>query len=318
MVSFNGSSMTLLDYLKSVILTQRHFWKFGRLAEQFVLDTWARQEQSQVQIWRSERVQSRLRNYARACGRFILPGKVFLPQNVPFSYAYMRRFFHDALHISRIRGNAHLFITMTCNPQWAEVRALLGDETVDHKKDSHQAVLARVFVHKRKQLLSRLKQKNYLFDGHLGLDWFVLSTEWQKGDLPHAHIALRLRIDTAICPMATQLDHLRLMDFIISARVPSIHDPHYEQVIAFMQHPQECKGCLREYPPHSDVKRCRFRFPKPECAESRIDSKGFPVYKRGPLDVRVVPHNARMLTEFDCHINTEWTMHSQVLAYLYK
>jgi len=319
MLSWNGKSiLSLLDYLKSVILTQPGFWRYGRLAEQFVLDTWARQEQHEVEMWKSETVQRRLRSYAKACGRATPPGKIFLPQSVPFSYPYMRRFFHDALHISRCRGNGHLFITMTCNPAWAEVKALLGKESFDIKKDAHQAILARVFVHKRKQLIARLKQRNYLFAGHLGLDWIVLTTEWQKGDLPHAHMAVRLLIDTSICPMNTQLDHLKLMDHIISARIPAPSEAHYEHVIAYMQHGQVCKGCLKEFPKGSGNMRCRFRFPKPVNPESRIDSKGFPVYRRGEHDVRIVPHNPRLLIDFCCHINIEWTMHSQVLAYLYK
>ena len=206
---------------------------------------------------------------------------------------------------------------MTCNPNWPEVRHLLGRDYVDMNHASHQAVLARVFVQKRKLLISKLKEQDYLFPGHCGIDWIVYSTEWQKGDLPHAHIAIRLKIDTKLQPMNTQLDQIKLMDKVVSAQFPPSETPHYHQVVAFMQHPPVCIGCLREKKKGSGVKACRFYFPKPVCPESRMDARGYPVYRRGESDVRVVPHNEKLLVEFNCHINVEWTFNSKHLAYVY-
>ena len=316
-VSAGGRRLTILDYARSVILMQPKFWKYGRLAEQWILDMWARNEQQNVRAWTSPQIQDKLRSQAEAHGRLHVAGKIYLPSSVPGCHAYQRRFFHDALHLSRVRGSSHLFVTVTCNPNWPEVRDLLGTEIFDLHHASHQAILARVFVYKRKQLLARLKEQDYLFPGHCGIDWIVYSTEWQKGDLPHAHIAVRLKIDTTRQSMNTQLEHLRLMDQVVSAQLPDPNAPHYHQVVAFMQHPSECKSCLREKPKGSGKKACRFYFPKPVCPESRIDSRGFPVYRRTDLDVRVVPHNWKLLVEFNCHINSEWTFHSKHLAYVY-
>ena len=309
--------LSLLDYARSVMLTQPSFWKHGRLAEQWVLDMWARNEQHNVRAWMSPNVQDKLRRQAEAYGRVHVEGKMYLPNSIPGCHAYQRRFFHDALHLSRERGPSHLFVTMTCNPNWPEVLALLGDEAFDLKHASHQAILARVFVYKRKHLMARLKEKDFLFPGHCGVDWIVYSTEWQKGDLPHAHIAVRLMIDTHLQPMNTQLAQINLMDRVVSARFPSADAPHYHQVVAFMQHPSVCKSCLREKPKGSGVKACRFYFPKPVCNESRMDSRGFPVYCRGENDIRVVPHIPKLLEEFNCHINAEWTFNSRHIAYVY-
>jgi len=312
-------ALTLKQYLRSVILTEPGFWRFGRLAEQFVLDTWARVDQMNVAFMMSDGVQRRLRDYARACGRSFGPDKVFLPSSEPGSYAYQRRFFHDVMHISKVRGASHLFITFTCNPNWPEVVALLGGHKPDFSSESHQALLARVFVFKRKQFIQRLMSDDYLFRGHRGTVWIVYSTEWQKGDLPHAHIACRLNIDTAIQPMATLMDQLGLMEKIISAKMPSRDEPHYHQVVAFMQHPDVCKSCLKHFKGCAPgEKRCRFRFPKPVNEHARVDMKGFPVYARGPSDVRIVPHNPRSLEEFNCHINFEFTFLSMHFAYLYS
>ena len=309
-------TLSLLDYARSVILMQPGFWKHGRLAEQWVLDMWARNEQQNVRAWMSPIIQDKLRQQAVAHGRPHVDGKVYLPNSIPGCHAYQRRFFHDALHLSRVRGPSHLFVTQTCNPNWPEVMDLLGGEILDLKHASHQAILARVFVHKRKHLINRLKEQNYLFPGHCGIDWIVYSTEWQKGDLPHAHIAVRLKIDTSRQSMHTQLDHIRLMDQVVSARFPGKDEAHYHQVVAFMQHPSVCLSCLRKKK-GSDEKKCRFYFPKPVCPDSRIDSRGFPMYRRSDADVRVVPHNWKLLVEFNCHINVEWTFHSRQLAYVY-
>jgi|GEM_PF-1551924 len=311
-------NLNLGQYLRSVILTQKGFWKYGRLAEQFVLDTWARQEQMHLAAMKSEKVQGRLRDYAQACGRTFGPEKVFLPSTTPGSYAYQRRFFHDVLHLSRTLGASHLFITFTCNPNWPEIAALGGSKP-DFACESHQADIARVFTYKRKQLIKRLKSNDYLFEGHRGIIWLVYCVEWQKGDLPHAHIACRLNIDTSIQPMATQQDQLDLMDKIVCARKPPPHADHYHQVIAFMQHPEVCKSCLKPVKGgHPGEKRCRFRFPKPENDMTRIDMKGFPVYVRGPKDIRIVPYNIRALKEFNCHSNWEFTFLSHHFGYLYK
>ena len=314
--SMRGDRMTLLQYLKSVLMSQSGFWRFGRLAEHYILDMWARQDQVNMRSWLSPPFQDKLRSYAVACGRSVPEGKIFLPSGVPGSYVYQRRFFHDVLHIARMKGPSHLFVTFTCNPDWPEIRALIGGD-FDANLDSHQDIIARVFVHKRKQLIDRLESNNYLFEGHRGVVWISYTTEWQKGDLPHAHIACRLGVDTAIQPMATQMDQIRLMDKVISARKPAPGDRGYDQVVLFMQHPDPCKSCMQTVRGGSE-KRCRFRFPKPTCECSRIDAKGFPVYRRGPDDIRIVPHCVRVLEEFCCHCNFEWTFNSLHFAYLYS
>ena len=314
--STHGKRMTLIQYLKSVMMSQPGFWRYGRLAEQYILDMWARQDQVNVRSWLSAPFQDKLRNYAVACGRKIPPGKVLLPSSVPGSYVYQRRFFHDVLHIAREMGSSHLFITFTCNPEWPEIRALCGGP-VDLNRESHQGIIARVFQHKRKLLLEKLASNDYLFVGHRGLVWATYATEWQKGDLPHAHIACRLKVDTAIQPMDTQMDQIRLMDKFISARTPDINARGYYQVIHFMQHPDPCKSCMQPVR-GTNEKRCRFRYPKPICEQSRVDVKGFPVYHRRPGDERIVPHNIKVLEEFNCHANFEWTLNSLCFAYLYS
>ena len=98
--SVTGKRLTLLAYLRSVMLHEVNYWKSGRLAHQHVLDTWCRNEQQLAKVWRSPVVQDRIRRFvAKIYGSASLSNsKVYLPASVPGSFRYQQRFFHDTLH----------------------------------------------------------------------------------------------------------------------------------------------------------------------------------------------------------------------------
>ena len=214
----NGKPMTMLSYLRSVILYEQHFWKSSRLAQQFIIDMWCRNEQSMVQYWMKPAFQARIREFlVYAHGREIPAAKIYMPSSYPGTFRYSQRNYHDALHISSQLGNPHLFITMTANPHWPEVQALLPPrQTACDRPD----IIARVFQQKVLQLLARLNQRGYLGPSHLGALWIVYTIEWQQGGLPHVHLAVRLQIDELISPMDTIHEQLRFMQTVISAKIP--------------------------------------------------------------------------------------------------
>ena len=83
-------------------------------------------------------------------------------------------------------GNPHLFITMTANTHWPEVRAALRHgENANDRLD----VIARAFVGRRQKLIQLLNNKDFLFPGHDGVLYIVYVTEWQLCGLPHLHMA---------------------------------------------------------------------------------------------------------------------------------
>ena len=56
---------------------------------------------------------------------------------------YMRQYMHDIIAISNKIGHPDTFLTVTCNPNWPEIRrALLGDNTPQDRPD----LCGRVFV----------------------------------------------------------------------------------------------------------------------------------------------------------------------------
>jgi len=313
--SQGGRVMTITEYLRSVLLHQPHFWKCARLAHQYILDTYARSEQINAQVWASNTIQNKIRqSILEITGRVAPEGKIYLPASVPGSEKYQQRFMHDAMHITGVYGNPHLFITMTANPNWPEIHALLPP---GQRASDRPDIINRVFKQKRKQLMLILKTPNALFPGHLGLQYCIGVTEFQKCQLPHTHMAVRLDVDTIRVPMKTVQDHLNLMDHLISAQLPQEGTEDYDLITTFMLHNGVCDERCK-------IKRkdgtygCRFYFPKPENEVPRLDRKGFAQYRRKKCDVRVVPHILKIIRELKCHVNTEWTFGSGCVSYLYK
>ena len=139
----------------------------------------------------------------------------------------------------------------------------------------------------------------------------LYTIEFQKRELPHAHILIFLK-DKSKCHDPSQIDD------IICAEIPNKdEDPEaYEAVKNYMMH-GPC-GEANTKSPCMVENRCTKHFPKKYNSETTIDEEGFPVYKRrdngrqikkgkATLDNRfVVPYNRDLLVKFQAHINVEW------------
>ena len=83
------------------------------------------------------------------------------------------------------RGQPDAFVTMTCNPEWPEIKNnLLPGETANDRPD----LVARVFYLKLQSLLIDLRS---CFGRAVGV---MHAVEWQKRGLPHAHILVILAL----------------------------------------------------------------------------------------------------------------------------
>ena len=83
-------------------------------------------------------------------------------------------------------GRPSLFITMTCNDNWKEIReALESDEIAEDRPD----IIDRVFRLKLKELMNDLIKKK-VFGETLS---HVYVIEFQKRGRPHAHILIILK-----------------------------------------------------------------------------------------------------------------------------
>ncbi|RKP15857.1 hypothetical protein ROZALSC1DRAFT_31933, partial [Rozella allomycis CSF55] len=97
----------------------------------------------------------------------------------------MLQLYQDSMAIVREFGKPDLFITVTCNPSWPEIKDnLMLNQTAQDRPD----IVARVFNQKLKLIIQDLT-KNNIFGKVIA---FMYVVEFQKRGLPHAHILLIL------------------------------------------------------------------------------------------------------------------------------
>ena len=106
----------------------------------------------------------------------------------------MREKYHDAMAIVAKLGKPDLFITITCNPNWLEIRSnLLPGQKPSDRPD----LVVRILRIKLKAILEDII-KNGVFGS---IKAYVYTIEFQKRGLPHAHCLFILtnehKIDTA-------------------------------------------------------------------------------------------------------------------------
>jgi hypothetical protein len=224
----------------------------------------------------------------------------------------MSQLYHNAMAICRKYGTPSLFITMTANPNWPEVKAVIpkGEKAVDHLME-----LVRVFHQKVKALMFQIVQMERL-------GWFlayVSTIEFQKRGLPHLHLMVTL--DPRDRPTTPEeIDLLVSAEIPDKSKEPQLHDSITEQMLH-----GPCKGqaCWREG-------GCNLGFPKPFSPQTMIIDGAYPAYKRRDNRVsvkkgtsqfhngHVVPYNKFLSLMFNCHLNVEIPVNSSAIKYLYK
>ena len=98
----------------------------------------------------------------------------------------MRRKYLDVMTLIQKFEKSDFFFTMTCNPNWPEIKEHLIQE---EETQSIPNLLARVFYAKLEQLKDKLLKK-YIFGE---VTAYIYIIEYQKRELPHAHFLLILK-----------------------------------------------------------------------------------------------------------------------------
>ncbi|XP_074356265.1 uncharacterized protein LOC141695964 [Apium graveolens] len=302
----------------------------GRLWQQFVVDAFAAVEQYRLDwtrahqnIIRSDLYKSIRDSISKGDTNPSTKGKnVILPATHTGSQRYMNQYFKDSLAICRTIDHPSLFLTMTCNTQWPEIKIMMkffpGVDVAD-KLD----VSARVFKLKLDQLLDLFKNKNY-FGKCIGVMHVI---EFQKRGLPHCHMLIWLH------PRGRQ-QNIDDINQLISTEIPDKnHNPiGFNVVNSHMIHGHMEKitptllAWLRAIVVAIFLKGVDF-FIYGICigiclislfnAHTFFDDCGFPVYRRRHTGLTVtkkgveldnqyvVPYNRDLLVRFHCHINLE-------------
>jgi hypothetical protein len=223
----------------------------------------------------------------------------------------------DAMALVRKYGKPDIFLTMTCNPNWDEIKNELysGQEPQDRPD-----LVAQVFRAKLEELKRRLLHNDIL--GKVRA--YIYVVEFQKRGLPHAHWLLIMQRKYKItCP--EQYDMLISAELANKKKFPKL----YMMVTKHMMH-GPCGVLNPECPCTMDHPLCKNRYPRPFCDSTSQGKDSYPMYRRRDdghkemirghmLDNQwVVPYNPYLLRTFNCHINVEACNNIKSIKYLFK
>ncbi|XP_016162496.1 uncharacterized protein LOC107605218 [Arachis ipaensis] len=214
-----------------------------------------------------------------------------------------QQFLVDAYTIvesERYAGYPSYFITMTCNPEWDEIKREVTP--IGLKAEDRPDILCQVF-------------KIKLDD--------ICTVEFQKRGLPHAHILLFM--SNEFNPQT--LDHI---DKHITAEISNENErPNLHGAVQnYMVH-GPC-GPYNKNSPCMKNGSCSKFYPKEFRQRTLIDEARFPKYRRTDngrtvkkrecvLDNKfIVPYNPEFLLKFGCHINVEYTCQTSSVKYRFK
>ncbi|KAI3642989.1 hypothetical protein MP228_012544 [Amoeboaphelidium protococcarum] len=296
-----GKNVTVMQYYSYQLMmrpTTKDYFRFNKLLQIYSLDQYYKM------------TCNRLR-YLEVNNEDIMPYRnedspeIMLPSTFVGSPRYMRQKYLDAMSLVRKYNKPDYFITMTCNPNWPEIKDnLLPSQTAADRPD----IVDRVFAMKIEALMKMLKEKKIL-----GKLWAqTLSIEFQKRGLPHMHMLVW--VDKTDKPR-NSAD----IERVINAQVPSEEFPNLRaKVLMHMIHSQ----CIDNPNAQCIINgECQRNFPKDFSASTVVNDDGYPEYKRTnqhPLNQYVVPYNAYLLQKFDCHINVEYCASIKAVKYLFK
>lgn len=242
--------------------------------------------------------------------------RIILPSSYLGGPRDMHQRYLDGMAIARHFKKIDIFLTMTANPNWQEIkRALLHGQNATDRPD----LVSRVFQLKKKAIM-HLILKEGIFGPCMA---HVYAIEFQKRGLPHMHLLLFLKT-------GYKLLSPEIVDGIISAQWPDpVTQPHlFENVKKFMVH-GPC-GTLNPNAPCMRNNKCIHGYPKPFQDHTTMDHEGYPLYAR-PNDGRsyevrgvmldnrwIVPFNPFCTLHFECHINVECAICFGSMKYLNK
>mgnify|MGYP004715271773 FL=1 len=132
--------------------------------------------------------------------------RIILPASFIRGPRDIRRRYVDAVALVQKFGKPDLFITITCNPSWPEVKKHMFPTDEGHTRPD---LLARVF-HAKLDLLKDQLFKKQIFGAVTAYTYVV---EFQKRGLPHGHFLIILEV-------ALKFYSTKSYDKIVSAEIP--------------------------------------------------------------------------------------------------
>ncbi|XP_021721983.1 uncharacterized protein LOC110689507 [Chenopodium quinoa] len=268
------------------------------------------------------RPENMLLRAGRYCGETVAHNvgrRVILPPTFIGGPRDMKKRYLNAMALVQRYGKPDLFVTITCNANWPEIKAELAPgETAQDRPD----LVARIF--RAKLLLLKKEILGKQIFGEVAALVYVI--EFQKRGLPHAHFLIILKSDWKMkCPA----DY----DKYVCAEIPPVSNSNLRRtVLAHMMHGPcgvlnpECP-CMRN---KGGILSCKSKYPKQFSNETTNNKDGYPIYQRRDTGEQVkirntyldnqwvIPYNPYLSSLFDCHLNVEVCSTIKAVKYLYK
>lgn len=111
--------------------------------------------------------------------------QTFLPNSFIGGPRDMRHRYMDAIALVQQFGKPDLFITITCNPSWPEIKEHLSSS---YEVQNRPDLISRVFRAKVEELKTDILKRN-IFGKVVA---YMYTVEFQKRGLPHAHFLIIL------------------------------------------------------------------------------------------------------------------------------
>ncbi|XP_071930166.1 uncharacterized protein [Coffea arabica] len=304
---------------------QSNLLHISRLLQQYSVDTYVKLETSRLEFYRSrqnklrtEAYQGLLATTANGETNGANVGKrIILPASFIGGPRDMHRRYMDAMELVQRYGKPDIFLTITCNPSWPEIKQHLGE---NDETQNRPDLIARVFRAKIEQLKEDLLKKHIF--GQVAAYTYVI--EFQKRGLPHAHFLIILKDKW-------KMHSPEEYDRIVSAELPDrIRSPYiFSLVVKHMLH-GPCGSLNPKSPCMRQNKKCKNNYPKDFCDFTKHGKSSYPLYRRRDdgnsvmirdhqLDNRwIIHYNAYLLAKYDCHINVEVCSAIEAVKYIYK
>ena len=174
--------------------------------------------------------------------------------------------YQDAMTLVQNYDRPDLFITMTCNPNWEEIKNELFPGQTSHDRPDLEV---RVFHSKLEQLKEDIVNNGVL--GRVVAHAFVV--EFQKRGLPHVHMLVMLAEND-------KLNNREDYDRIVRAEIPDRDEEpqFYNLVLKHMIH-GPC-GALNKTSSCMKNEICKKDFPKRFSIFTVQGNDAYPIYRR--------------------------------------
>ncbi|EAY21003.1 hypothetical protein TVAG_172600 [Trichomonas vaginalis G3] len=225
----------------------------------------------------------------------------YIPSSFTNGPAYWKKIGKKVILLSTKYGQPTLFITITCNPGWIENIAL--DRC---SANTNAANIMLIYNERRKTFIKFLKDSKIFGD----VNALLWRDEFQQRGYPHTHILLWTTLDT---------QNVNQLDDVINTQYPKTND--IRQLDKF----NDLKILINKYEIHGCTNRCKDKttgkctmgFPKEVRDQTEIIN-GRVHYKRSAEEVKIVPHNLKILTLWRAHHEIEIVTSNDCILYITK